>query len=344
MSFRDFDPSTRLRQPKQKHQEDGCYEKQIKNLIQKLQAENRAIKEDLSRSKSCKRKIAVLEEFIHRTHGLAQSTEALFRDWQVFLAGEPHERHRKKFSIEKLRRAFDDEVRHLKDLASTTLLLQEELIKQPEPEAVEIQNVCDDDMDEEAGLLSSQLESRMLEDRTMGIRRIQGQVSDVNQIFKDLASIVQDQGEVLDSIENEASASAEQTKRGVQEIKKAHDRQRASRERVCCLLMMVVLFFTILAITHHGWSRPGIFSSNAVASAPAGTVNAVKDGANEVNHDANAKAHTAINRGVQRDDSIPKVAQGRRRLDHTPTIGERDGSSGDQRGAPLRRLRGLAIG
>lgn len=251
MSFRDFDPSTRLRQPKQKHQEDGCYEKQIKNLIQKLQSENRAIKEELLRSKSTQKKRNVLEQFIVKTHDIAQNVEGLFRDWHVFLAGEPHERHRKKFSIEKLRRAFDDEVRQLKDLASETLLLQEEQINQPGTGEVEIRNVCDE-ADEEEGLLSSQLESRMLEDRMMGIRRIQGQVSDVNQIFKDLASIVQDQGDALDSIESEACAAADHAKHGALEIKKSYERQRASRERVCCLLMVVILFFTALVLTHHG--------------------------------------------------------------------------------------------
>merc|ERR1712190_556487 len=80
------------------------------------------------------------------------------------------------------------------------------------------------------------LRNRIAQERDEGIRRIQGQVHEVNQIFRDLASIVQDQGQQFESIESQTETAAMNTKETVQELKKASDRQRASRERLCCML------------------------------------------------------------------------------------------------------------
>merc|ERR1712151_1021688 len=92
------------------------------------------------------------------------------------------------------------------------------------------------------------IRNRIAQEREEGIRRIQGQVSEVNQIFRDLASIVQDQGVQFESIENQAESSSANTKQAVTELKKAVDRQKGARERLCCMLAVaiVVLCFVIL--------------------------------------------------------------------------------------------------
>merc|ERR1712217_368379 len=70
----------------------------------------------------------------------------------------------------------------------------------------------------------------------------------MGQIFRDLASIVQDQGVQFESIENQAESSSANTKQAVTELKKAVDRQKGARERLCCMLAVaiVVLYFVIL--------------------------------------------------------------------------------------------------
>merc|ERR1712196_256350 len=47
---------------------------------------------------------------LRKSEELARETEQFFRDWTVLLAGEPRDRHKKKFAFEKLEKTFKDEV------------------------------------------------------------------------------------------------------------------------------------------------------------------------------------------------------------------------------------------
>merc|ERR1712217_232837 len=94
------------------------------------------------------------------------------------------------------------------------------------------------------------IRNRIAQEREEGIRRIQGQVSEVNQIFRDLASIVQEQGTQFESIENQAESSCSNTKQAVTELKKAVDRQRGTRERLCCMLALAIVVLCFIILPH----------------------------------------------------------------------------------------------
>merc|ERR1719247_2999595 len=115
--------------------------------------------------------------------------------------------------------------------------------------------------DEEHGLLDDSpevstigqdlaIENRIAHEREEGIRRIQSQVSEVNQIFRDLASIVHEQGQQFETIEQQAESSATNTKQAVRELKKAADRQRSQRERLCCMLAAAILVLCFVLLPH----------------------------------------------------------------------------------------------
>mmetsp|Transcript_41202 Transcript_41202/g.119104 ORF Transcript_41202/g.119104 Transcript_41202/m.119104 type:complete len:285 (+) Transcript_41202:53-907(+) len=281
MSFRDLDNGPKggghasKQQPKQRRDEDSSFERNIKANIQEMQDSVRKASEKLEhaqRSFLSRRMGESLDNVLEQSRVISQETEQLFRDWTVHLAGEPTERHRKKFSYEKLQKAFEEEVMHLKEVARRAVTAQQEALGANSvngSSAMECRSMCDEqgaDIDDvEHGLLDDSdsghqacrlttyqedttIRNRMAQEREDGIRRIQSQVSEVNQIIKDLATIVQDQGQQMDSIENQAEHSSTSTKQAVQELKKAVDRQRGTREKLCCLLTaaVVVLCFVIL--------------------------------------------------------------------------------------------------
>mmetsp|Transcript_81209 Transcript_81209/g.181710 ORF Transcript_81209/g.181710 Transcript_81209/m.181710 type:complete len:350 (-) Transcript_81209:7-1056(-) len=285
MSFRDLDNGPKggghasKQQPKQRRDEDSSFERSIKANIQEMQDSVRKASEKLEhaqRSFLSKRMGESLDKFLEQSRVLSQETEQLFRDWTVHLAGEPTERHRKKFSYEKLQKAFEEEVGHLKDVARRAVAAQQEALGANSvngSNAMECHSMCDEQGsseidDVEHGLLDdsvpqqachlttyqedSSIRNRIAHEREEGIKRIQSQVSEVNQIIKDLASIVVDQGSQIDSIENQAESSSTNTKQAVQELKKAVDRQRGTREKLCCMLTaaVVVLCFVILPQMH----------------------------------------------------------------------------------------------
>mmetsp|Transcript_12946 Transcript_12946/g.24456 ORF Transcript_12946/g.24456 Transcript_12946/m.24456 type:complete len:294 (-) Transcript_12946:85-966(-) len=288
MSFRELGSKGGLAARHRREEETG-FEQNIKANIQEMQdLVHRANKEleQAERNYLSKRGGEHLDRFMERSHQLSQETERLFRDWTVHLAGEPGERHRKKFSFEKLQRAFEDEVAHVKDVARRTLTAQKEAVASAKSRGPqEIRAVCEEqterllcqESDVEHGLLEETncqdtvIRSRIAQEREEGIRRIQSQVHEVNQIFRDLASIVHEQGTDIESIEHSADSAARETKQAASELRKAADRQRGSRERLCCMLTAAIVLLFLIVLPHMHMSEfrrfdPAAKSSNNVAS------------------------------------------------------------------------------
>lgn len=277
MSFQDLETGNRKPghaskgQPKQRKDEDSSFERHIKANIQEMQESVRLASEQLGRSQRTglsKRMGESLDKSLERSRDLAQETEQLFRDWTVHLAGEPTERHRKKFSYDKLEKVFREEVTHLKDAGRRAIAAHQEALAaegRGTSASLECRSMVEAEnaalSDEEHGLLDDSpevanmgqdlaIENRIAHEREEGIRRIQSQVSEVNQIFRDLASIVNEQGQQFTTIEEQAEASSSNTKQAVRELKKTSDRQRSQRERLCCMLAAAILVLCFVLLPH----------------------------------------------------------------------------------------------
>eukprot|EP00930_Biecheleria_cincta_P059275 TRINITY_DN45022_c0_g1_i1.p1 TRINITY_DN45022_c0_g1~~TRINITY_DN45022_c0_g1_i1.p1 ORF type:complete len:359 (+),score=64.08 TRINITY_DN45022_c0_g1_i1:86-1162(+) len=288
MSFRDLNGvngriSSR-QQPRPKKDDETNFEPSIKDNIQEIQDLNRRANEFLEqaqRSFLSKRIGDSLDRVLEQSQQLSQETDRLFRDWTVHLAGEPSERQRKKFSFEKLRKTFEEEVVSIKEVARRVVVLQQEatlLDRGSGP--IECRPVCEEQTsfstfeDVEHGLLDDStgqvsrmaqqedatIRNRIAQEREEGIRRIQSQVHEVNQIFRDLASIVQEQGHEIESIERTAESSCADTKQAASELRKAADRQRGSRERLCCMLTAAVILLFLVVLPHMHMSQLSPFS------------------------------------------------------------------------------------
>ena len=61
----------------------------------------------------------------------------------------------------------------------------------------------------------------MIEEREQGIREVQEQIGQVNEIFKDLAVLVHEQGIVIDDIQSNIEASAGATTQAKVQLAKA---------------------------------------------------------------------------------------------------------------------------
>lgn len=279
MSFRDLEGGPKghgFSQQAKKRDDDSSFERSIKANIQRMQDSIRSASEQLdraSRGMMSKRVGENLDEFLTKSRDLASETEQSFRDWTIHLASEPNERHRKKFSYEKLRRAFEEEVKNLKNVAKQVVDVQREQAEKaasPNGCAVngkpaELRPMCepeDDTHEESRGLLDeevdsgsgvgdlAELQTRISRERESGIQRIQSQVSEVNQIFRDLATIVTDQGTQLESIESASEETSTHVAGAVSELKKTAERQRSSRERLCCLLGVGLLLLLMIIGPH----------------------------------------------------------------------------------------------
>jgi t-SNARE complex subunit (syntaxin) len=248
--------------------DDSCFDRQIKTNIQEMQEAIRLVNEHAHRAQANHMRDNI-DQSLERSQDLTRRTEQLFRDWTVHMAGEPTARHKSKFLYEKLQKAFREEVQHLKDARRLAMTARQEALKVESKHnaasATEFHSICDEDQscamnDEEVGLLltsemhdvsafdESLNQNFIARDREESIKRIQSQVTDVNQMFRDLASIVSDQDQHLVTIERQAESTSSNTKQAVKELKKASDRQRSHFDKLCCLLASILLVFCFLVI------------------------------------------------------------------------------------------------
>ncbi len=81
----------------------------------------------------------------------------------------------------------------------------------------------------------------IIEKREEEIADLQSKVLEVNEIFKDLATIVVSQRAGLEAIEENVANAATRTEKGVEELAKATESQRKGRGNMVCLLFVLLL-------------------------------------------------------------------------------------------------------
>merc|ERR1711909_139608 len=91
-----------------------------------------------------------------------------------------------------------------------------------------------------------------LHERERAVRQLEADIGDVNQIFKDLAAMVHDQGEMVDSIEANVESSSIRVNEGSDQLRQAERYQNKARRKKLCLAAtgLIVLIILIGVIAH----------------------------------------------------------------------------------------------
>ena len=85
-------------------------------------------------------------------------------------------------------------------------------------------------------------------ERAEEIRQLEQNVLEINEMFRDLAGMVQEQGVIIDTIESNTAEAAAYTEEGVKEIDKAAEYQKKSRKKMIWILVGSVVIAIVLAI------------------------------------------------------------------------------------------------
>ncbi|XP_018590046.1 syntaxin-12-like [Scleropages formosus] len=99
---------------------------------------------------------------------------------------------------------------------------------------------------EEAPITEEDME--LIKEREISLRQLESDIMDVNQIFKDLAVMIHDQGEMIDSIEANVESAEVHVERGAEQLQRAAYYQKKSRKKMCILALVLVVVGTILGI------------------------------------------------------------------------------------------------
>ena len=95
-------------------------------------------------------------------------------------------------------------------------------------------------------------QSSLIVERESEIRQIEQSVGELNELFRDVATMVHDQGFMVDSIADNVEHVREDTRGADSELRSANRYQKNARGKACCLLaiLAVVLLVVVLAAVY----------------------------------------------------------------------------------------------
>merc|ERR1719402_11912 len=85
-----------------------------------------------------------------------------------------------------------------------------------------------------------------LQQREQSMRQLESDIVDVNTIFKDLATMVHEQGDIVDSIESNIEQTAVQVETGTEQLRQAQNYQNKARKKKIILAIIGVVILAIL--------------------------------------------------------------------------------------------------
>mmetsp|Transcript_10399 Transcript_10399/g.18107 ORF Transcript_10399/g.18107 Transcript_10399/m.18107 type:complete len:277 (+) Transcript_10399:108-938(+) len=88
----------------------------------------------------------------------------------------------------------------------------------------------------------------LIEERDTGIRDIVRQIGEVNEMFQDLAVLINDQGVQVQTIDEQITHTAERTEDGARELVKADRSQRAYRNKCLWLWFVAAIVVSIILV------------------------------------------------------------------------------------------------
>ncbi|GJJ14175.1 hypothetical protein Clacol_008436 [Clathrus columnatus] len=90
----------------------------------------------------------------------------------------------------------------------------------------------------------------IIQEREEDIREIEAGIVELSEIFRDLGTIVQQQGGMIDNIETNITAVADNTREAANELDIAHEYQRRAGRRAACLMIVIAIVICIVLLAN----------------------------------------------------------------------------------------------
>lgn len=88
----------------------------------------------------------------------------------------------------------------------------------------------------------------MVEQREREIKQIVQSIAELNEIFRDLSTMVADQGTVLDRIDYNLEQVQSHVHQGLKQLQKAQNYQRKNRKMMCIMILSTTVVFLIILL------------------------------------------------------------------------------------------------
>ncbi|XP_054710011.1 syntaxin-7-like [Uloborus diversus] len=211
------------------------------------------------------------ESLRSQLHKVQQYTNQLVKDTNNYLKDLPHlpnptsvsEQKERKVLRDRLTSQFSDAVKNFQDAQRHAAQKERESVMRARAHSGLTGNPFGDDtagtnLIDLASPTQSQMQTslqmeeevnlELLREREEAVRKLEADIVDVNHIFKDLATLVHEQGEVIDSIEANVESAQIQVSEGTQQLAKARRHQAAARRKVCILVVVFIIAAIIIGL------------------------------------------------------------------------------------------------
>lgn len=198
-----------------------------------------------------------------RIHERAQSTNKIIADTTKSvkrLVRTKNISQSQKFQLERLRNDFEESVKRFTELQKKAAeKVRTSKSVRPPSQVSAIIDFTDDD--EEALIEKERREEQLLRqqevieedtalilEREERIQQLEGDILDVNEIFRELGVMVSEQGDQIDSIEANIETACARVEGGYEQLKKAETYQKRSRKKMCLLLLFLIIIVAVIVI------------------------------------------------------------------------------------------------
>lgn len=207
------------------------------------------------------------EEKLHRiqqaTNDIAGKTTMYLKEMSTFCGGSSPSARQQRVQHERLKGEFRESISRYYSVQNKVVEKEKLLVGSTRRTQREDSSRFQDDFgNERSGLMEDDqrrqereqmdmqidIDESLIREREERIRQIEGDILDINEIFRDLATMVYEQGDIVDSIE----ANVERAQNNVQganlQLGKASRYQKKARTKMCILLIILLVVAGVIVL------------------------------------------------------------------------------------------------
>lgn len=209
-----------------------------------------------------------LRQIQEGTSNIARETSAALKKLESLPPSNPNELAARKVQMSKLKGEFQTALQQLQAASQIALGKERDTLKkvradndvtrkpavgrEPQPYAPQDEErapLFGDDHHQQR-MLDQQVDfnTGLIHEREEAIREIEAAMTEVNEIYKDLNVLVIEQGERLDTIEDNMASADERVQEGVVQLKSAQKYQKSAKKKICCLLVIVAIIAAVMVL------------------------------------------------------------------------------------------------